>query len=77
MILTKAFYPQSRQWIDLHEKVVLEEDVAENGEQVDENNGQEGCQQDGPAVLGHRLDHVAQRFFSVHYVQHLQQRTHA
>ena len=60
--------------VDLYEEVVLEEDEANDGEEVDEDDSEDGCQQDGAAVLCHRPDHVQQCLLPIHNVQQLCQR---
>ena len=57
---------------DLHQEIVLEEDEADDGEHVDENEGQDGRQDDGTTVARHRTDHVEQRLLAVDDVKQLQ-----
>ena len=59
----KGFFTD--QFLRLRDKVILEEDEADNGEKVDEDDGQDGRQQDGPSVPHHRLHDVDQRLLSV------------
>ena len=59
----------THQPLGLHDEVVLEEDEPDDGEQVDEDDGQHGCQQDGPPVPGDRLHDVDERLFSVDDVE--------
>lgn len=44
--------------VHLKDEVVLEEEEAHDGEEVDKDEGQQGSQQDGAAVAGHALDDV-------------------
>lgn len=58
--------------VHLQDEVILEENVADNGEQVDQDESQHSGQHDGAPVAGHTLDHVQQRLLSVHEVKKLQ-----
>lgn len=60
--------------VHLKDEVVLEEEEADNGEEVDQDEGQQGGQQDGAAVAGHALDDVEQRLFAVDEVKELRGR---
>ena len=57
--------------VHLQDEVVLEEDVAHDGEQVDQDERQHGRQHDGAAVARHALDHVQQGLLPVHQVKEL------
>ncbi len=57
--------------LDGDEKVVLEPDVADDGEEVDQDEGQDGREDDGPAVPRDGLDDVEERFLAVDHVQEL------
>ena len=57
--------------VHLHEEVVLEEDEPYDGEEIDEDDRKDSRQQDRPAVLRYRPDHVQQRLLTVHDVQQL------
>lgn len=59
--------------VHLQDEIILEENVADDGEQVDQDESQHGGQHDGAAVAGHTLDHVQQRLLSVHEVKKLQE----
>lgn len=57
--------------IHLQDEVVFEENVANDGEQVDEDERQHGGEHDGASVTSHTLDHVQQRLLSVDEVEQL------
>lgn len=59
--------------VHLQDEVILEENVADDGEQVDQDESQHGGQHDGAAIAGHTLDHVQERLLSVHEVEKLQE----
>ncbi len=65
----RTFVDDSVQAVHLHQEVVTEEHESHDGEEIDEDDGQDGCQQDGATVLGHGPDHVEQRLLTVHDVQ--------
>lgn len=52
--------------VHLQDEVVLEENVSDDGEQVDQDESQHGGQHNGAPVARHALDHVQQRLLSVH-----------
>lgn len=58
--------------VHLQDEVVLEENVANDGEQVDQDESKHSGQHNGAPVASHALDHVQQRFLSVHKVEKLQ-----
>lgn len=60
--------------VHLEDEVILEEEEAHDGEEVDKDEGQQGGQQDGAAVAGHALDDVEQRLLPVNEVEELQGR---
>ena len=66
-----TFVNEAPERVDLNEEVVLEEDEANNREEVDEDDSEDSCQQNGPSVLCHRPDHCEQRLHPVHDVQQL------
>lgn len=55
MILTKSFigYP-----VHVQDEVILEDDVSNDGEEVDQDESQDGGQDDRAAVPGYALDDV-------------------
>lgn len=55
--------------VHLQDEVVLEENVADDGEEVDQDESQHGGQHNGAPVARHALDHVQQRLLSVHKVE--------
>lgn len=57
--------------VHLQDEVVLEENVANDGEQVDQDESQHSGQHNGAPVACHALDHVQQRLLSVHKVEKL------
>lgn len=63
--------------VDLEDEVILEEEEANDGEKVDEDEGQQGGQQDGAAIASHALDDVEQRLLTVDEVKELQGRDRA
>lgn len=69
-VLTDDFF------IYVDEKVILEEHVADDWEHIDQDQGQDCRQDDGPAVASHRPDHIQQSFFSVHHIQQLENQSH-
>ena len=60
-----------RKTVHLHAEVVLEEEEADDGEEVDEEDGQHSRQNDRAAVPRHALYHVEQRLLSDHQVEQL------
>lgn len=67
--LTESFvgYP-----VDSQNKVVLEEDVSHNREEVDEDKRQHSCQNNWAAIAGYALYYIQQGFFSVNQVKELE-----
>lgn len=61
----------SRKAIHLHSEVVLEEEEANDGEEVNEEDGQNCGKNDGAAVSRHALYHVEQRLLSDDQVKQL------
>lgn len=59
--------------VHLQDEVVLEENVADDGEQVDQDESQHGGQHDGAPVPSHTLDHVQQRLLPVDEVEELRE----
>ena len=57
--------------VHLKDEVILEEEEADDGEEVDQDEGQQGGQKDGAAVSGHTLDDVEQCLFAVDEVKEL------
>lgn len=58
--------------VHLQDEVILEENVADDGEQVDQDESQHSGQHNRAPVASHTLDHVQQRLLSVHEVKKLQ-----
>ena len=70
--LTSTFVNADRiECINFNHEVVLEEDEADDGEEIDEDECKHGSQQDRSSVLRHRTYHIEQRLFLVDYVQQL------
>ena len=61
--------------IHLQDEVVFEENVANNGEQVDQDESQHSGQYNGASITCHTLDYIQQCLFSVHQVKQLQRRS--
>lgn len=61
----------SRKAFHLHAEVVLEEEEANNREEIDKEDGQNGCQNNRAAIPRHALYHVEQRLLSDHQVEQL------
>ncbi|TRY94884.1 hypothetical protein DNTS_032985 [Danionella cerebrum] len=55
--LTKSFigYP-----VDIEDEIILEDNVAYNGEEIDQDEGQYSSQHDGATVPGHTLDYAVE-----------------
>lgn len=53
---------------DFDDALIIEEQITDDGEQVDQDTGKHGRQNDRPAVSGYRSNHIVQRFFSVNQV---------
>ena len=53
MVSKFTFVDDGAERIDLDEEVVLEEDESNDGEEIDQDDCEDGGQEDGPAVLGH------------------------
>lgn len=64
----------ARQWVNLKDEVILKEEEADDGEEVDEDEGQQSSQQDGAAIAGHALNDVEQCLLTVDEVKELQDR---
>lgn len=60
--------------VDLKDEVILEEEEADDGEEVDQDECQQGRQQDGAAISSHALDDIEQRLLAVDEVKELQGR---
>lgn len=58
--------------IHLQDEVVFEENVANNGEQVDQDESQDSGEHDRASVAGHTLDYIQQCLFPVYQVEQLQ-----
>lgn len=57
--------------VHLQDEVILEEEVAHDGEEVDQDESQHGGQDDGAPVARDALDDVEQRLLPVHQVKEL------
>jgi len=57
--------------INFDHEVVFEEDEADDGKEINENERQYGSQQNRSAILGHGTYHIQQCLFTVDYVQQL------
>lgn len=58
-------------------EIVFEEDVAHDGEEIDEDEGEHGGENDGAAVAGHALYYVEQGFLPVNQIKELRGRAGA
>lgn len=58
--------------IHLQDEVIFKENVADNGEQVDQDKSQHCCEHDGASITGHALYYIQQRLLSVYQVEQLQ-----
>lgn len=67
---TKCFvgYP-----VDSQNEIVFEEDIAHNGEEIDEDKSQHSSENNGAAIAGHALYYVQQGFFSVNQIKELEE----
>jgi hypothetical protein len=63
--------------VHLENEVILQEEEAHNGEEVNKDEGQQGSQQDGTAIAGHTLDDIEQCLLTVDKVKELQDRDDA
>lgn len=52
--------------IHFHSEVVLEEEEANDGEEVDKKDGQHSCQNNRAAIPRHALYYIEQRLLSDH-----------
>lgn len=57
--------------VHLHTEVILQEEEADDGEEINEKEGQNGSQNDGASVSRHTLDHIEQGLLSDHQVKQL------
>lgn len=57
--------------VHLHAEVILQEKEADDGEEVNEKQGQNGCQNDGASVPCHALDDIEQGLLPDHQVKQL------
>lgn len=53
-------------------EVIGEEQVADHGEHVDENDSQDSSQQNRAPISSHRTNHVVQGLLAVHNIQQLE-----
>lgn len=60
-----------RQPVHLEDEVILQEEEAHDGEEVDKDERQEGCQQDGAPVPRHAFDDIEQGLLTVDQVKQL------
>lgn len=60
-----------RQPVHLEDEVILQEEEAHDGEEVDEDEGQQGCQQDGAPIPRHAFDDIKQGLLTVDQVKQL------
>lgn len=60
-----------RKAVHRHPEVVLQEEEADDGEEINEKEGQNGGQNDGASVSCHALDHIEQGLLSDHQVKQL------
>lgn len=60
-----------RQPVHLQDEVILQEQEAHDGEEVDKDERQEGSQQDGAPVARHALDDIKQGLLAVDQVKQL------
>lgn len=58
--------------VNSQNKIVFEEDIAHNGEEVDEDESQHSCQNNGAAVAGYTLYYVQQSLFSINQIKELE-----
>lgn len=58
--------------IHLQDEVVFKENVADDGEQVDQDESQHCCEHDGASITGYTLYYIQQRLLSVYQVEQLQ-----
>lgn len=63
-----------RQRVHLHDEVLLEEEEANNGKEVDEDEGEQRRQQDGAPVAGDAFDDIEQGLLTVDQVKELPER---
>lgn len=59
------------QWVHLHDEVLLQAQEADNREEVDKDEREQRCQQDGATVPGDALYHVEQSLLTVDQVKQL------
>lgn len=60
-----------RKAVHLHTEVILQEEEADDGEEINEKEGQNGGQNDGASVSRHTLDHIEQGLLPDHQVKQL------
>lgn len=58
--------------IHLQDEVVFKENVADDGEQVHQDESQHCCEYNGASITGHALYYIQQRLLSVYQVEQLQ-----
>ena len=54
----RTFIDDRVECISLNEEVVLEEYESDDREEIDENHGEHGCQEDTAPVLSHSKYHI-------------------
>lgn len=57
--------------VDRYQKVILEENIANDREEIDENQCQNSCEYDRSSVSGHRADHIQQGLFAIDDIEKL------
>lgn len=69
--LTECLLTHGCVWnpIHLQDEVIFEEDVANNGEQVDQDESQHRGKYDGASITCHTLYYIQQGLFSVYQVK--------
>jgi len=58
-------------YVHVHVEVITEVDVAHNGEEVDEDDPQDGRENDGASISRNRANHIHQRLLLVSHVEEL------
>lgn len=66
-----------RDTVHLQYKIIFKEDVAHDGEEINQDKSQHSSEDDGATVSCHTFNHIQQCFLSVHQVKQLEHTIHS
>ena len=62
--------------VHFHEEIVLEEEVATNSKEIDDEHGKDSSQDHGFGIAHDTLNDIPQRVFTIDNIEQLGERTH-